>query len=53
MEKVNKKFDFFSQGYAAPRAESVEMSNQGMLCASPSEIDGAPESMTEEEGSWG
>ena len=32
--KENKKFGFFSQGYAAPRAESVEMSNQGMLCAS-------------------
>ena len=51
--KENKKFGFLSQGYVAPRAESVEMSNQGMLCASPSEIDGTPEEMTEVDGSWG
>ena len=51
--KENKKFGFTSQGYTAPRAESVEMSNQGMLCASPSDIEGEPEGMNEVNGSWG
>ena len=34
-EKMN--FGFLSQSYAAPRAESIEMSNEGMLCSSPSD----------------
>ena len=36
--KENKKFGFLSQGYAAPRAESVEVAQESILCASP--IDG-------------
>ena len=51
--KEKKKIGFTSQGYTAPRAESVEMSNQGMLCASPSDIEGEPEGMNEVNGSWG
>lgn len=35
-EKMN--FGFLSQSYAAPRAESIEMSNEGLLCASPSNV---------------
>ena len=54
--KENKKFGFLSQGYEAPRAESVEMNNQGMLCASPVEpnIDGNLEGFTNETqtGTW-
>lgn len=43
--KENKKFGFLSQDYAAPRAECIEMCNQGLLCASPSEpeLDGGLE----------
>ena len=51
--KENKKFGFTSQGYEPPRAESVEMSNQGMLCASP--IDGVTTTDYDEviiDGSW-
>ena len=54
--KKKLKFGFLSQGYEAPRAESIEMSNQGMLCASPAEpnIDGNLEGFTYDgEGSWG
>ena len=52
--KENNKFGFLSQGYAAPRAESVEMSNQGMLCASPTELDGGLQNFEYEgtTGSW-
>lgn len=37
-----KKFGLQSQAYVAPRAESVEMCNEGLLCAShiPPHIDG-------------
>ena len=38
--KEMKKFDLGSQTYAAPRAESVAMSNGGLLCASLSDLDG-------------
>ena len=36
--KENKKFGFFSQGYEAPRAESVAIAQESILCASA--IDG-------------
>ena len=50
MEK-KVKFGFFSQGYEAPRAEGVEVGNEGLLCAS---IDGALQGFTmdEEDGVW-
>ena len=54
--KEKKRFGFLSQGYVAPHAESVEMNNQGMLCASPVEpnIDGSLEGFTNESenGTW-
>lgn len=34
MEKETKRFGYMSQDYAAPRAESIEMDNEGVLCAS-------------------
>ena len=51
MEK-KVKFGFTSQGYEAPRAESVAVGNEGLLCAS---IDGALQGFTmdEEVGDWG
>ena len=36
--KKKLKFGFISQGYEAPRAESVEVAQESVLCASP--IDG-------------
>ena len=35
MEKI--KFGFPSQAYEAPRAESVEVAQESILCASPNE----------------
>lgn len=32
--KVRMKIDLESQTYAAPRAESIELINEGLLCAS-------------------
>ncbi|MBQ0129869.1 MAG: hypothetical protein KBT57_08550 [bacterium] len=32
--KEKKKFGYLSQGYEAPRAESFETGNEGILCAS-------------------
>ena len=34
MNKVEKKIVLKGQEYATPQTESVEISNQGMLCAS-------------------
>ena len=51
--KEKKKIGFESPIYAAPHAESVKLRNEGLLCASPSEINGAPEGMNEVNGSWG
>lgn len=47
--------DFTSQSYEAPRAESVEVAQESILCASPSDddLEGQPEGFTETEGSWG
>lgn len=36
--KEKKKFGFTSQAYAAPRAESVVMNNEGLLCASTTPV---------------
>ena len=49
--KVRMKFGFFSQAYAAPRAESIELINEGLLCAS---VDGGLQSFEQETevGSW-
>lgn len=46
-----KKFGLESQGYEAPRAENVEMCNQGLLCAS---INGGLQSYSSDEtiGGW-
>ena len=41
--KEKKKFGFNSQAYAAPRAESIEMSNEGLLCASQVVVSGGLE----------
>ena len=51
--KENKKFGFLSQGYEAPRAESVEVAQESVLCASP--IDGVTTTDYDEviiEGGW-
>ena len=49
--KTKKKFGFTSQGYEAPRAESVAVGNEGLLCAS---IDGALQGFTDDvDGDWG
>ena len=51
--KTKKKFGFFSQGYEAPRAESVEVAQESVLCASP--IDGVTTTDYNEviiEGGW-
>lgn len=40
MEKETKRFGYMSQDYAAPRAESIEMDNEGVLCASTIPEDG-------------
>ena len=44
--KEKLKFGFTSQGYEAPRAESVEVAQESILCASP--IDGV--TITDYEG---
>ena len=51
MEK-KKKFGFTSQCYEAPRAESVEVAQESVLCASP--IDGVTAGTyeIEEIGNW-
>ena len=50
--KKKLKFGFFSQGYEAPRAESVEVAQESVLCASP--IDGVTAGTyeIEEIGNW-
>ena len=51
-----KKFGLQSQAYVAPRAESVEMSNEGLLCGSnipPQGIDGGLQDFTvRSRGGW-
>lgn len=53
--KEKKKFGFNSQVYAAPRAESIEMSNEGLLCASQVVVSGGLEGFQykdNSEGGW-
>ena len=50
--KEKLKFGFFSQGYEAPRAESVAMSDEGLLCASIVEAVGTEQVVTFD-GGWG
>ena len=42
------------QTYAPPRAESIEMRNEGLLCASPTQFEGDLdiEGMNEVDGTW-
>ena len=55
--KEKMKFGFTSQGYEAPRAESVEIAQVSVLCASPGgddELDGLPQGFENDtEGTWG
>ncbi len=53
--KKKSKFGFLSQGYEAPRAESVDVAQESVLCASPTnEIDGGLQGFeNDSEGSWG
>lgn len=53
--KKKLKFGFLGQSYEAPRAESVEVAQESILCASPSDddLEGQPEGFTETTGSWG
>ena len=51
---MNKKlkFGFFSQGYEAPRAESIALSNEGLSCASDV-LTGGTEQVVNGFGDWG
>ena len=53
--KTKKKFGFLSQGYEAPRAESVDVAQESILCASPVEVDGGLQGFTNDAtpGNWG
>ena len=50
--KEKLKLGFFSQVYAPPRAESVAMSDEGLLCASIVEAVGTEQVVTFD-GGWG
>ena len=50
--EMKVKFGFLSQGYEPPRAESVAVPQESILCASPSEIDGGIEQFTIGGGAW-
>ena len=50
--KVRTKIGFTSQVYAPPRAESVAMSDEGLLCASIVEAVGTEQVVTFD-GGWG
>ena len=50
--KEKKKFGLESQGYEAPRAESVAVAQESILCASPSGINGGLEGFTTGDGLW-
>ena len=50
--KEKKRIGFTSQGYEAPRAESVAVAQESILCASPSEIGGGIEQFTIGGGAW-
>ena len=48
-EKIKNGFEI----YTAPHAERIEMFNEGLLCASPSEVDGGLEGFGITLGDWG
>ena len=50
--KEKERIGFTSQGYEAPRAESVAVAQESILCSSPSDIDGGIEEFTIGGGSW-
>ena len=48
--KKKLKSGFLSQGYEAPHAESVEVAQESILCAS--QVNGGLESFGSENGAW-
>lgn len=52
MKKAMMDFGFGSQAYAAPRAEGVAMSNEGLLCGSEEDTKGGLETIGTSAGTW-
>lgn len=52
MKKAMMDFGFGSQAYAAPRAEGVALSNEGLLCGSEEDTKGALEKIDTGAGAW-
>ena len=52
MKKAMMDFGFGSQAYAAPRAEGVALSNEGLLCGSEKDTKGAHEKIGTGLGAW-
>ena len=50
--KKQLNFRFLSQGYEPPRAESVAVAQESILCASPSDINAGFEGFTTGDGAW-
>ena len=53
MKKAMMNFGFGSQAYAAPRAEGVALSNEGLLCGSEEKPKGSLETIGTGAGTWG
>lgn len=55
--KKKSKFGFLSQSYESPHAESVEVAQESILCASPGgdeNLDGFPQGFQNDaDGTWG
>lgn len=52
MKKAMMDFGFGSQAYAAPRAEGVALSNEGLLCGSEEDTKGSLETIGTGLGAW-
>ena len=52
MKKAMMDFGFGSQSYAAPRAEGVALSNEGLLCGSEEKPKGSLETIGTGLGTW-
>ena len=52
MKKAMMDFGFGSQAYAAPRAEGVALSNEGLLCGSEEKPKGSLETIGTSAGAW-
>ena len=52
MEKAMMNFGLGSQTYAAPRAEGVALSNEGLLCGSEKDTKGGLEKIGTDAGIW-